>query len=118
MAIEVAVHHGPFLHVVVTGQADLADFCSHMDFVGAAARQSGDRRALIDMLGVANNLSFTDHMSLGLHAAQVLGDLDRVATVVPEKLRVGTSEKAAQRGGLRLRTFTTIDDAIAWLTAP
>jgi hypothetical protein len=38
-----------------------------------------------------------------------------MATVVPVALRTGNSERAAQKSGLKLRTFTDIGEARAWL---
>jgi hypothetical protein len=40
-----------------------------------------------------------------------------VATVVTPANRKGTSEKAAQKLGLRLRSFTDMAEAQAWIAA-
>jgi hypothetical protein len=41
-----------------------------------------------------------------------------MATVVPERLRSGNSERAAQKSGLRLRTFVSLREAREWLDGP
>jgi len=46
-----------------------------------------------------------------------LSRLEQVATVVAAANRKGTSEKAAQKLGLRLRTFTDLGEAIDWISA-
>jgi hypothetical protein len=42
--------------------------------------------------------------------------LERLASVVPAERRTQTSEKVANAKGMRLRVFTTVPDAFAWLT--
>lgn len=112
----VSVRHTlPYLLVEAAGPASLADLCAYMDFVGALARKKPYRRALMDLRAVDIELAFTDHITLGAHAAEKLRDLERVASVVDIKYRTGTSEKAAQKSGLNLRTFTSLADGIGWI---
>lgn len=114
----ITVQHGlPHLVVEAAGPATLADLCAYMDFVGALAKRLGCRRVVMNLLGVDIALAFTDHLTLGAHAAEMLKDIERVASVVNPKYRTGTSEKAAQNMGLRLRTFTSLEEGQAWLEA-
>lgn len=108
-------HHPEFLLVVGSGPALLTDLCGYMDLVGTIAAQSGYRRAVLDLLEVEIALTFTEHLHLGAYAAQRLRQLERVASVVSVQNRKGTSEKAAQKFGLRLRTFTTLDEGVQWV---
>ena len=118
MPFVVQLHHGqPYLLAEVSGPAMLADLCGAADLVATAARLKGYRRALIDMLAMQPQLSFTDHLQLGTYVAAALDDLERVATVVTEQVRSGASEKAAQRSGLGLRAFTDGEEARRWLQA-
>ena len=105
------------LHVVANGDAGLPEFIGLADLVGAVARGHGHRRVLIDLLGVQPHLAFTEHLQLGTHLGELANDLDRVATVVPAAQRTGASEKAAQKTGIGLRTFTDAGAAIGWLNA-
>ena len=99
-----------------SGRASLADLCGMASMVGTTTSLSGDKRALLQLLGVEIDLAFTEHLQLGSFVAQQLQHLERVASVVPERYRTGTSEKAAQKGGLRFRTFTDVAQGMAWVT--
>lgn len=117
MPFSATLHHGlPYLLARAEGHARLADLCGLADMVGTVAARQGYRRAVVDMLPLELDLSFTDHLTLGAHVAQAFAQLERVASVIEVRNRVGTSEKAAQRLGLRLRAFTDLDEAIRWLT--
>lgn len=116
MAFSATVHHEDGLLILeASGPARLGDLCAYMDYLGALARQHHYRRAVMNLLGVEINFSFTDHLNLGSHAAEAMHHLERVASVVPQKYRVGTSEKAAQKMGLKLRTFTSLPEGLAWV---
>jgi hypothetical protein len=116
MPFTITVHHGSeFLIVEGSGPALLADLCGYMDLVGGIAGKRSYSRALLDLQGIDIHLSFTDHLTLGSHAADRLRNMERVASVVPERFRSGTSEKAAQKMGLQLRTFIDMDEGLAWL---
>lgn len=98
-----------------SGQASLPDLCGMASMVGTATSLSGEKRALLNLLQVDIDLAFTEHLQLGSFVAQQLQHMERVASVVPERYRTGTSEKAAQKGGLRFRTFTDLAQAVAWV---
>lgn len=116
MPFTLTVEPGPaYLFVVGAGPVSLAELCAAADFVASLAQRQGRQRALIELSGTEPHLSFTDHLQLGTHVAQAFAGLQRVATVVSADNRVGTSEKAARKSGLRLRTFTDLDTAQKWL---
>lgn len=119
MPFTVTVHHAPS-HLLVegSGPASLGDLCGYMDLVGGICARQGYRRAVLNLLDVEIQLGFTDHMQLGSYAANSLRHLERVASVVPLRYRNGTSEKAAQKSGLQLRTFTDLEEGLAWLAEP
>lgn len=96
----------PYLLATLSGGASLALLCAAADFIAGVASRTGGRRVLVDMSGIQADLSFTEHLQLGTHVATRMASLERVATVVRPELRNGTSEKAAQKGGLQLRAFT------------
>jgi hypothetical protein len=97
------------------GTGTLAALCGLAALVGATSERSGERRVVLDLLDVAIELAFTDHLQLGSYVARQLQHVERVASLVPDRYRTGTSEKAAQKGGLLLRTFTDRDAAFAWV---
>ena len=100
---------------VASGRANLAQLCGMADFVATVAHMKGHRRALFDLLAVEPQLTFSEHLQFGMHFASSLARLERVASVVSERERKGTSEKAAQKHGLTFRTFTELDEAWNWL---
>lgn len=116
MHFTATVHHGPdYLLVEGSGPALLTDLCGFMDLVATVADKGRYRRAVLDLLGTEVALTFTEHLQLGAHAAERLRQLDRVASIVSIQSRKGTSEKAAQKLGLRLRTFTSLDEGLQWI---
>jgi hypothetical protein len=116
MPFTVTVHHGPeFLLVAASGPALLSDLCGCVDLVSTVANQAGNRRALVNLLETEIALSFTEHLNLGAYAAERLRHLERVASVVSVQNRKGTSEKAAQKMGLQLRTFTNLAEGMDWI---
>lgn len=118
MLFNVAVQHGgPYLLVVASGRAHLCDFFGLFDLAARVAQMKAHRRAIVDLLAVEPVLSFTEHLQLGAHVATALAGLDRVATVVDARFKTGTSEEAAQKHGLNLRTFVDIHEATEWLVS-
>jgi hypothetical protein len=119
MPFTAAVHHGrPYLLVEASGPASLTDLLGLADMVATIASMAGYRRTVIDMLGAdLAVLAFTDHLTLGAYVAEKFRPQEKVATVVRAESKKGTSEKAAQKLGLRLRSFTDLDEALAWIAA-
>jgi len=108
-------HEDGILVAQSSGSVGLADLCGMADLVGTITAMSGERRAVLDLLATNIGLGFTDHLQLGTYVAQRLHHLERVASVVPERYRTGTSEKAAQKSGLQLRTFTDLGEGLRWV---
>jgi hypothetical protein len=105
-----------FTTLKVTGPATLGDFVSFIAELGEITRTHGDKRLLVDLLDVENEFRFTDHFLIGEEAARHLKHLERVASLVPEAEITHTSEKVAVKQGLQLQVFTSMKQAIAWLT--
>ena len=98
-ALSLTIHHGaPHLQVDAAGPASLADLCGVADLLATICARQG-------------------YLQLGAYVAQQLRALERVASIVPERYRTGTSEKAAQKAGLQLRTFTSLEEGLAWVRA-
>lgn len=116
MHFTATVHHGhEYLLVEGAGPALLTDMCGLMDLVATVAERGRYRRAALDLRRVENAFTFTEHLQLGAYAAERLRRLDRVVSIVSAQSRKGTSEKAAQKLGLKLRTFIVFDEALEWL---
>ena len=108
---------GNILHVTATGPAALDDIIALIGAVSENTLRTGASLALVNLLGVQEGLKFTDHFSVGEQVALQLGHLDKLASVVPEDRRTGTSEKVANAKGMRLRVFTSETPALEWLAA-
>jgi hypothetical protein len=110
-------YHPRWLLLVASGPATLADLCGLASLGATVCSRGALGRVLVDLRQAQPQLSFTDHLQLGSHFAEAFRDVAKVATVVAPKDRVGTSEKAAQKSGLRLRTFMDVAEAEDWLQA-
>jgi hypothetical protein len=103
------------LRVEVNGQATLADIIALIDELATETRRGGYTQALVNLQAVKEGLKFTDHYSVGEEVARKLSHLDKLASVVPQERRTGTSEKVANAQGMRLRVFTSEAAAMVWL---
>jgi hypothetical protein len=116
MALDVSISREDELLVVKgRGEATLSDLKGFANMIATICSDEQLQFALIDLLDVQQALSFTEHLQLGLYIAERLGFLTRMATVVPTELRSGNSERAAQKSGLKLRTFSDLNEARAWV---
>ena len=117
MPLNVTLHNLPgYVSIKITGPASLEEFVDVIATVGTQTRQRGDKRVLVDLLGVEGEMKFTDHFQLGAQVAQHLRHLDRLASVVPEDKITRTSEKVALKQGFQLRVFTSMAEAVQWLS--
>lgn len=107
-----------FTSVKVTGPASLADFVRLIADLAAQTRAQGDKRVLVDLMGVQGELKFTDHFQMGQEVGRRLKHLERLASVVPEDKITRTTEKVALTQGVQLRVFTSMNEAIRWLAQP
>jgi hypothetical protein len=118
MLFNIAVKHGgPVLLIIGSGPARYCDMCALIDVAARVSRMQGYQRVLVDVLAVSPDVTAEEHARVGEHAAQSLGHFERVALVVASDTRSGLGELAAQRGGLKTRTFTDLHSAEAWLAA-
>jgi hypothetical protein len=97
------------------GHATLVDLKGFADLIGTVCREEQRTHALVDLIDVTQELTFTEHLQLGVYVAERLGFLEKMATVVPVAARSGNSERAAQKSGMHLRTFTDMAEARKWL---
>ncbi len=119
MPLQVRVQRLPeFTSVKVSGPATLPEFVAFIAEFGAESHRHGDKRVLVDLLEVQNRFRFTDHFQIGEAAARELKHLERLASIVPASQITRTSEKVAVKHGLQLRVFTSMTEAIRWLSGP
>lgn len=119
MSLQIKIRRLPeFTSVKIAGRAVLADFVRFIAEFSEESRRQGDRRVLVDLLDVENDFKFTDHFQIGEAAAKHLRHLERLASIVPASQLTRTSEKVALKQGLQLRVFTSMTEAIRWLSEP
>lgn len=116
MALDVSLaREDGLLLAKARGAATLVDLQGVADLLATVCREGQCQFVLLDLLDVSQALAFTEHLQLGVYVAEKLMFLTRMATVVSPQARSGNSERAAQKSGLRLRTFTDMAEARAWL---
>lgn len=112
----ISVDHGPkFLQITCVGEATVADWFGAFSLASSVASRSGERRILLDMLGVEFDLTAEQRSEIGRHGAEVLAGFERVASVIPPALYTGDAERAAQKQGLTVRSFADLQTAMQWL---
>jgi hypothetical protein len=114
--MQLTVHHDqPYLVVVVSGPASLADHFGFVALISGICAATHCRRCLLDLRAVQAELAFTEYLRLGTFVGETLQHLDRIAALVPPDMPKGISVKAAQKAGVPVRSFSNIDEAKAWL---
>jgi hypothetical protein len=117
MSFSVSITRFPqFIQLAVSGPASIKNFVDLVDKVGQETVLWSDRRVMVDLRGVDGELTPTEQIFLGELVAQDLPHLERVASVVPLERITRNSETAARELGMRLRVFTSEDEAMSWLT--
>ncbi|MDB5875191.1 MAG: hypothetical protein JWQ07_4633 [Ramlibacter sp.] len=104
-----------YLDVELTGQADLSEVLDAIRKLGNVTRDQGDKRLLLDLLGVEGELHVAGQMQVGEQIVQSLSHLQSMASVVPADKITRVSEHLARAHGLRMKVFDAKDAAIAWL---
>jgi hypothetical protein len=101
----------------VEGPASLKNY---FDLIDEAARETlahGDKKAMVDLRGVAGRLNFTDQFFIGDVVGKKLTHLRKLASLVPDDPGSYNSERVANRNGVNLRSFADEQQAIDWLLA-
>lgn len=107
-----------YLTAAASGCATLEDIFAAINAIATVTRTRGSTRLLIDLREVQEEFRFADHFAMGDRVAAKLAHLQRVASLVREPRRTGTSEQVARQRGMLLRVFVAEADAISWLSEP
>ena len=109
--------HGPAYAVAeVTALAFLESAEPVLREMAQRTRQHGDRRLLINLMDVVGTLGPQEQHAIGLLAHRHLSHLEKVASLVPPDKLTRVSEGAARAQGMELRVFTSLLEAMDWLT--
>ena len=106
-----------FVQLVVSGPNSMKNFVDLLAEVAEDTALWSDRRLLVDLRAVEGELTPPEQIFLGELAAQSFPHLERVASVVPPAQITHNSETAARELGMRLRVFTSLEEATEWLLA-
>ena len=106
-----------YVQLTAAGPASIRSFVELVEAVGDETVLWSDRRVLVDLRDVEGDLTPAEQVFLGEFAAQNLPHLERMASVVPLERITHNSESAAQELGMRLRVFTSKEDAVSWVTS-
>lgn len=118
MSLDFTVEHRQgYTAVRVRGEPSLGQFLSFIQQLGVDSSAWTSRRVLVDLRGVRNLTSFTDHYAIGEETARQLHHLHRIASLVDPDRITRASEKTARRSGANLSVFIAEEEALAWLTA-
>jgi hypothetical protein len=113
-----SVHHGPYLLLVATGEADLNDIAGLVDLAASIASQKGYKRVLADLISIDVLFSDEEYRQLQLAAVHTLAHLERMAYTVPACYAQGkATPPAPPRGGVAVRTFSDLREACHWITS-
>jgi hypothetical protein len=112
-----SVHHGPYLLLVATGDANLRDIAGLVDLAARIATEKGYRRVLADLISIEVRFSDEEYRQLQLSAVQTLSHLERMAYTVPACYAQGKGSPPALRGGVSVRTFSDLREACHWITS-
>src|SRR6266568_84927 len=104
-----------YVQLVVGGTASIRNFVDLVALVEQETVLWSDRLVLADLRDVQGELTPAEQVFLGELVAQNLPHIERVASLVPAERITRHSETAAQELGMRLRVFTSKDEAVAWL---
>ena len=116
MPFTVNIERSPrYVRFNVSGPASLKNYFDLIDSAMKETVMHDDRRAIVDLRGVAGRLVLSDQIFIGEVVAQKLLHLDRMATLVAKEPESYNSPKVANRKGMNLQTFEDEDAAIQWL---
>ena len=115
-----AVHytHGRAYAVAqVSSLAFIEESVGVLEELASRTRGTEAKRLLINLLYVVGTFGRDEQKAIGLLTHRHLAHLERVASLVPEDKITRVSEAAARSQGMEFRVFTSLPDALAWLTS-
>lgn len=105
-----------FTVVTAAGNTCMREFVDLILSGGEKRRRAGDRRVLVNLLGVEGGLRFTEQFSGGDARSLAISHVEKLASVVPDDGLTPTIDSPAIHPGVMLRVFSSVEDAVGWLT--
>ncbi|MEZ0309666.1 MAG: hypothetical protein ACAH21_17215 [Ramlibacter sp.] len=113
-----SVEYGPsFVLIACSGPATAAEICGALAFGAEIARRDGRTLFLFDLLAVDFEGTAQERQEMGRYAAAVMGTVRRLSVAVSPANLTHEAEHAARKAGLDICSFTSLPEAIEWLTA-
>lgn len=106
---------GGFTRATAPSRVSLQWMLAAVDHLVEITKGSESSRVLLDLSRVMQPPGLVEQAIIGEHLARKLSHCAKVASVVADGTRTGTSERVAHRLDLALRVFTGEREAIAWL---
>jgi hypothetical protein len=109
---------GPVYAVAaVSSLAFIEESVGVLEELARHTRETGAKRLLINLLDVVGTFGREEQQTIGMLVHRHLVHLERVASLVPEDKITRVSEAVARAQGMELRVFTSLPEALAWLTS-
>jgi hypothetical protein len=103
-----------FVLVQLTGLVTPEAWKNVLTEVEAALRHEPADRAVFELGGLVGWLGEPERRTVGVLMAKHLARMEKVALVIEARKITGVVEEEAKRGGLSLRLFPVMDDAVRW----
>lgn len=104
-----------FVLVLLTGLVTPEAWQNALTELEAALHGEPADRAVLDLGGLVGYLGEPERRAVGALMAKHLARMRKVALVVEAHKITSVVQDAATRGGLSLRLFPVMDDAVAWV---
>jgi hypothetical protein len=115
-AFTMSVTYGPSTALITcSGPASVSELCGTVWFGSEIARRTKLPNFLFDFQAIKFQGTDEDREELGLIAASLLAEADRIAVVLSPSENYGTGERVAREAGLKLCNFENFQEAVNWL---
>src|SRR4051812_42272666 len=101
--------------MVASGTAGPDELCAAASFMSELVHRSGERRLLVDLLALNQDVTGEDDAAMRGHLERVMPPLDRLAIAIPEGASLGLLVGVARAKGVDAREFSALGDAEDWL---
>ena len=108
-------NRGTYLFVEVTDPVNIKELVSAIQGMADYCQHENLNKILIDARPVHERLSVLDRYTVGVNIAKVIGSKTALALVAREELINHVTENAAVNRYGKLKVFSDMDKAMAWL---
>jgi hypothetical protein len=118
--VTASLHYTPgpaYAVAEITALAFIEDSVPVLEELARRTQESGTKRLLINLMDVVGTFGRDEQQAIGMLTYRYLSHLDRIASLVPAEKLTRVSEAAARSQGMELRVFTSLPDALDWLTS-